>query len=133
MIKRRDFIRVLAAIPAAVLVPFTVANPTAMPTLDDLCPPMPFIGSPYIEFAPLITEEESAFDSAELYLEHGGNVPPCRHEEPVDRVRDLSLDDPQSTVRWVHAEQELWVCHGRDGCMWAPLLHDDCRQRREER
>lgn len=69
----------------------------------------------------------------EAYLEHGGNVPPCRHEEPVDRVYDLSLDDPQSTVRWVHGEQELWVCHGHDGCMWAPLLHDDCRQRREER
>ncbi len=71
--------------------------------------------------------------STEAYLEHGGNVPPCRHEEPVDRVRDLSLDAPQSTVRWVHAEQELWVCHGREGCMWAPLFHDDCRQRREDR
>ncbi len=55
----------------------------------------------------------------------------CRHLEPVEKVRDLSIDDPQSTVRWVHEEEELWMCHGSDGCLWMPLLHGECQERRE--
>ena len=56
----------------------------------------------------------------------------CRFEAPVNKVRDLSLDDAQSTVRWVHEEQELWMCHGTDGCLWMPLWPDECQERREQ-
>ncbi len=128
MFNRRDFIRALAVIPVAALVPFAAADPvTSHASFGGRISSVRVW--PYV----LSTDEMREILAPNVYLEHGGNVPPCRHEEPVDRVRDLLLDDPQSTVRWVYAEQELWVCHGRDGCMWAPLFDDDCRQRREDR
>ncbi len=87
MFKRREFIRALAVILVAALVPFAAA----------------------------------------------GSLPPCQIGPPVDRVYDLPLDDSQSTVRWVHAESELWICHGADGCLWMPLQDSECKRRRMEK
>ncbi len=130
MFKRREFIRALAMIPAAALVPFAAAKSAVAPIFHtggvvNRAAVVPFLGEmPFIEFAPPIALEDAVTFSA---------VAACRIKPPVDRVYELPLDDEQSTVRWVHAESELWICHGADGCLWMPLQDSECKRRRMQK
>lgn len=141
MINRREFIRALAVIPAAALVPFAAAEPvfhtggvvnraTVVPFLGEMpCTAMSLVdGTKMRPWAVDVVAPTAAKDAVAF-----GAVAACQVKPPVDRVHNLPLDDPQSTVRWVHAERELWLCHGADGCLWMPLLDGECKRRRMQK
>lgn len=139
MFNRREFIRALAIIPAATLVPFAAAKSAVAPIfapggIVNRSAVVPFLGEmPYVAMSLVDGTKMKPWTVDTVAQEVEPREYVCRVKPPVDRVHELPLDDPRSTVRWVHAESELWICHGADGCLWMPLQDSECKRRRMQK